>query len=191
MAKPFPRLLGAVTFSLVLVLPLGVPVTAAAATLPPSALLVAPQPKWKELSAEQKRVLAPLAKEWDSMENYRRKKWLGIVRTYMQLSPDEQQRVQERMRVWAKLSPEQRMEVREQYRQFKHLPSDQKAEVRRQWENYATLPPEDKIRFKEKASNLQPIPFNKILSNIKTDPVVAPPAIAPVSSGNGSPASSN
>ena len=37
------------------------------------------QPSWSELSPAQKRILAPLSGDWDKMEGFRRKKWLGIA----------------------------------------------------------------------------------------------------------------
>ena len=41
---------------------------AGAASPSPSLIATPPQPKWTELSVQQKIVLAPLSDEWDSME---------------------------------------------------------------------------------------------------------------------------
>jgi hypothetical protein len=71
-----------------------------------------PQPSWKELTADQQRILAPLSGEWDKMEGFRRKKWLGIAQRYQTLTPDEQSRMQRRMTAWAKLTPEERKRAR-------------------------------------------------------------------------------
>ena len=73
------------------------------------------QPSWSELNAEQKRTLAPLAGEWDKMEGFRRKKWLGIAQRYQTLSPNEQTRMQRRMTTWAKLTPDERKLARDQF----------------------------------------------------------------------------
>jgi hypothetical protein len=40
------------------------------------------QPSWSELNPDQKRILAPLSGDWDKMEGFRRKKWLGIAQRY-------------------------------------------------------------------------------------------------------------
>src|SRR5689334_16196231 len=83
--------------------------TPAWADTPTSAVIgTPPQPAWSSLSTDQRTVLAPLSKEWDNMENFRKKKWLGIAERYAKMTPDEQQRVQKRMRDWATMTPEQR-----------------------------------------------------------------------------------
>lgn len=178
MVKPFRgRLVRTVVFVL-----LGWIGMAGAGTLPPSVLVAPPQPKWHELTSEQKQVLSPLAKEWDDMEHYRRKKWLGIVKTYGKLNAGEQQRVQERMQEWVRLTPEQRRSVRQQYQEFNRLSADQKEQLKRQWQLYANLSEEEKSRLKAKAIN------GKALSGTATPPANA---LSPTSGNtpNGTPAS--
>ena len=85
-----------------------------------------PQPSWAQLNAEQKRVLAPLAGEWDKMDGFRRKKWLGIAQRYPSLSPDEQARMQRRMTDWAKLTPDERKRAREKYQSLQKAPPEKK-----------------------------------------------------------------
>jgi sortase (surface protein transpeptidase) len=60
------------------------------------------------------------------------------------MKPDEQQRVQERMREWVKLTPEQRRIVRENYATAKKLDSSQKSE---HWQKYQELPEEQKKKL--------------------------------------------
>src|SRR4030095_5762271 len=72
-----------------------------------------PQPAWTQLTAEQRTILAPLGTQWDKMENFRRKKWLGIAERYSRMAPEEQRRVQARMREWATMTPDQRAKVRD------------------------------------------------------------------------------
>ena len=81
--------------------------SAASSTPSPTVIATPAQPGWTELSAQQKSVLAPLSGTWDRMENYRRKKWLGIAQRFPAMAPDEQRRVQGQMQEWAKLTPEQ------------------------------------------------------------------------------------
>jgi hypothetical protein len=71
------------------------------------------KPSWAELGPEQQKALAPLAGEWDKLDSFRKKKWLEIGDRYTKMKPEEQQRMQERMREWVKLTPEQRRIARE------------------------------------------------------------------------------
>ncbi len=111
-----------------------------------------PQPSWAELSTEQKRVLAPLAGEWNTMDGFRRKKWLGIAQRYPSLSSDEQARMQRRMTDWAKLSPDERKRAREQYQSLQKAPPEKKEAVKQKWEEYKELPESEKSRLKAEAS---------------------------------------
>lgn len=124
---------------------------AAIAAEPPATVLIGtpPQPGWSQLNTQQKNILAPLSKDWDSMENIRRKKWLGIADRYPSMKPDEQQRMQDRMREWASLSPAERSKVRDTYKDFNQLPSEQKQVVKQKWEAYSNLSPEERQRVRE------------------------------------------
>ena len=47
-----------------------------AAAEPPTTVIIGtpPQPGWSQLSQQQKNILAPLSKDWNSLENIRKKK---------------------------------------------------------------------------------------------------------------------
>ncbi len=109
------------------------------------------QPSWAQLTAEQKRVLAPLAGEWDKMEGFRRKKWLGIAQRYTSLTPDEQARIQRRMTDWAKLTPDERKRARDQYMSLQNAPPEKKEAVKQKWQEYKELPESEKARLKAEA----------------------------------------
>lgn len=144
------RYLGAIVLGLALA-------SAVATAEPPATAIIGtpPQPGWSFLSAQQKAILAPLAVEWDKMDNIRRKKWLSMAERYPSLKPEEQQRVQERMREWAGLTPEQRAKVRDSYKEFNQLPSEQKQTVKQKWEAYSNLPPEEKQRVRQSGKSAQ------------------------------------
>lgn len=108
-----------------------------------------------QLSAQQKTILAPLAKDWDKMENIRKKKWLLIAGRYPSMHASEQQRMQFRMLEWATLTSEQRAQVRDTYKDFKHLPPEQKRLVRQKWEAYSNLTAEEKQRLRETGKSTQ------------------------------------
>ncbi len=123
----------------------------AQATPPTTAILgTPPQPEWTALSASQKKTLAPLAKDWNGMENIRRKQWLSTAERYPAMSETEKERVQKRMQDWAKLSPEQRAKARDNYRNINQLPNDQKDLIKKKWSAYANLPEEEKQGVREK-----------------------------------------
>jgi hypothetical protein len=144
------RYLGGVILSLALA-------SAAASAQPPATAVIGtpPQPGWASLNPQQKTILAPLAGEWDMMENIRRKKWLGVAERYPSLKTEEQQRIQERMRDWAALTPEQRAKTRDSYKEFSQMPSEQKAVVKQKWEAYSNLPPEEKQRVRQGGKSAQ------------------------------------
>jgi hypothetical protein len=139
---------------LILCLTLLAPIAFAA---PPATVVIGtlPQPGWSQLSPQQKTILAPLASDWEQMENVRKKKWLGIAERYPTMKPDEQIRTQDRMKEWANLTPAQRAKVRDAYKDFNQLPVDQKNTVKQKWEAYSHLPPEEKQRLRESGKSAQ------------------------------------
>lgn len=122
-----------------------------------------PQPAgtpWVELTAQQQKVLAPLAPEWNTLEKPRRDKWLGIAKRYPSMTPEEQQRVQDRMRDWVSLTPEQRRAVRERYRNLRNAPAEQREGLKQKWDEYESLPTEEKKRLAAKNKQVKPPVFS-------------------------------
>ncbi|MEW6165190.1 MAG: DUF3106 domain-containing protein [Pseudomonadota bacterium] len=115
------------------------------------------QPEWAQLSPQQRQVLAPLAAEWNGMEAFRRKKWLGIAERYATMAPEEQSRLQQRMRDWAKLTPEERRLAREKYKALKKVSPDQRESLRQNWADYKALPEAERQRLKEEAKRRPPV----------------------------------
>jgi hypothetical protein len=167
--------------------------TTVVAVEPPTSAIIGtpPQPGWIQLSAQQKDILAPLAKDWDGMENIRKKKWLGIADRYPNMKQDEQQRMQYRMREWANLTPEQRAKVRSSYKDFNQLPPEQKQVVKQKWNAYTNLPPEQQQRLREnsKSSKLLAPPTDP--SSAVTNNIATPSTTAVGSSGQAPAAEKN
>lgn len=117
------------------------------------------KPLWVELSAQQKLAIAPLSPEWDRMDETQKKKWLKIANKYPAMKPDEQARVQERIRAWVKLSPEQRMQARENFARTTQIKPEQKSA---QWQQYQQLSDEQKkqlaneVNRKKSITNIPP-----------------------------------
>lgn len=118
-----------------------------AVILPPLA-----QPSWTKLNAEQQRILAPLAVQWDKMDGFQRKKWLGIAQRYPSLSTEEQTRLQRRMTDWAKLTPDERKRARDKYKLLRKDPPEKKEAVKLKWQEYKELPESEKSRLKAEAT---------------------------------------
>ena len=146
-------------------------------TSSPTLLVTPTQPKWSDLTVPQRIVLAPLSDDWDSFENFRQKKWLGIVAHFPGLAQEEQRRIQKQMQEWGKLTPEQRKIARENYKAAKQLPIEKKQELKQKWEEYASLPPEEKERLKQQAVS-QPS-SSPVLKPILPAAVPAPSTPAP------------
>ena len=145
------------------------PLNAAKVTTPK-----ATKPLWSELTPAQQQALAPLATEWDKVDTLRKKKWLEIGNKFASMKPDEQQRIQERMREWVRLTPEQRRVARESFARTKKLDADQKSA---KWQEYQQLPEEQKKKLaaddaeKKHVANLPTAHSkNKSIPSIKSTP---------------------
>jgi hypothetical protein len=133
-------------------------------------------------------LMIALAGEWDAMGGQQKQKWLEIAIRFPSMTPDEQQRVQQRMREWVKLTPEQRRMVRENYARAKKLEPSQKSA---QWQQYQQLPEEEKLKLAADADKTKHVadPPSPSQSRVKTvAPIksgVIPPAAAPAPAGPG------
>ena len=105
---------------------------------------------WRELSANQKQVLTPLAASWESLEPAQKRKWLSVAHTYPQLAPAEQTKLQGRMAEWAALSPRERTLARLNFAESKKLPASDRVA---NWDAYKALPLEDRQFFVAKAAS--------------------------------------
>lgn len=144
------------------------------------------QPAWAELAQDQKMILAPLASEWDRLEPWRKKKWLGIAQRYPGMKADEQERVQRRMKDWVKLSSEERKAVREKYKKLTQASPEHKEALIQKWQEYKELPEEEKQRLREQAIRSKPQPKpgsirkpNPPTAAIPAGTLPVPPVVAP------------
>ncbi|CAI10166.1 hypothetical protein ebA7126 [Aromatoleum aromaticum EbN1] len=99
-------------------------------------------PGWRDLNAEQREILAPLAGDWNGMSEPHRQKWIGIADSYGRLTREEQERIRARMKAWADLQPEQRERARDQYRTLRNIPPDKREALPELWQRYRSIPPE-------------------------------------------------
>lgn len=143
MVRAHFAIIGAV--SLVLSLLLSLPARAAPTT-------PLEQPKWSELTPQQQQVLAPLAKDWDGLESFRRKKWLGIVQRYPSMTPQQQQRISTQMKTWAAMTPAERNAARERFKKLNKAPPEQREAIKQKWQQYNQLPESEKQKLKQRAA---------------------------------------
>ncbi len=95
---------------------------------------------WASLSPAQQQALAPLQREWNSIDALRKTKWIEVADRLPALSPEERSRIQTRMAEWARLSPAERGQARLNFKAAQTLPAeDRKA----RWEAYQALSAEE------------------------------------------------
>ena len=93
----------------------------------------APRTPWGNLSPEERRILGPVAPEWDRMPGYQQERLKGAARKYPSLRPIQKERFEARIRDWAAMTPEQRRTAREAYKGLRRLPPEKQHELRERW----------------------------------------------------------
>jgi Protein of unknown function (DUF3106) len=119
---------------------------AGASTTPPTAK---PQgPAWSALAPAHKEVLAPLQRDWASIDADRKAKWIEVASRFPAMSPLDRQRVQERMAEWSRMTPSERGQARLQFQEAKQLsPEDRQA----RWDAYSSLPEAQRRELAQRA----------------------------------------
>ena len=103
---------------------------------------------WAALTPEQRQALAPLQRDWPSLDASRQSKWLEVAARFPRMSADEQRRLQERMTQWTRLTPAERERARLQFQETRQLPADEK---RARWEAYQALTEEQREALAQRA----------------------------------------
>jgi hypothetical protein len=99
---------------------------------------------WLNLTASQKKALAPLAPHWAQISPGQKNKWVAMSNNFDNLSAKEQATLQERMADWASLSPQQRAQARLTFNETKNIAADEK---KTHWEAYQALSAEEKKKL--------------------------------------------
>lgn len=120
--------------------PLTKPVTPSALSVPPA--------NWRELSAKQQALLAPLERDWPEISDTQRSKWLSATPTLATMSGEEIKRVHDRIRDWTMLSGSERLNARISFQVSRQLTPEQR---QARWEAYQALPAEERRVLAEKA----------------------------------------
>ena len=110
-------------------------------------------PAWSELNPAHRKVLAPLANDWNSLDARSKERWIDVAGRYPKMKPDEQQRANQRMGEWAKLTVAQRTQARMNFQEARGL-SREEREAR--WKAYQALPEEKKRELAAKRAAALP-----------------------------------
>jgi Protein of unknown function (DUF3106) len=104
--------------------------------------------EWAALTQAQKQALAPLERDWPSIDGPRRAKWLEVAARFPTMAPDERARLQARMAEWTRMTPAERSSARLQFQATRQLPKDER---QAQWDAYQALPAEQRQALAQKA----------------------------------------
>ena len=108
----------------------------------PAAMPNAGGPNWSDLSPAHRKVLTPLANDWNGLDARSKERWIDVAGRFPKLPPDEQQRAIQRMGEWSRMTVAQRTQARMNFQETRSL-SKEEREAR--WKAYQALP-EDKKR---------------------------------------------
>jgi hypothetical protein len=107
------------------------------------------RPTWNELTPAQREALAPLSKDWETLDADRKRKWIEVAARYPNLSPDGKQKLHERMGEFSKLTPDQKKTARENFRRAYEVPAEQRQAT---VQKYQELPPDKKRELADRAA---------------------------------------
>lgn len=116
----------------------------------------ASQVTWAQLTADQKKVLAPLGAEWDTLRPWQREKMLDIARDYPKMDAKKQARVKERLNTWSRMTPYERENARIRYQQFHSLSAEKKDELRKKWAEHQKLPEAEREKLRQGSFEYDP-----------------------------------
>lgn len=105
-------------------------------------------PTWTSLSRAQQSVLAPLQRDWATIDAARKQKWLEMARRFPTLPEAERLRIQERMSEWARMSPTERGRARLQFQESRLLSAEDR---QASWEAYRALPDDERRALAQRA----------------------------------------
>jgi len=106
--------------------------------------------RWQSLTSEQRATLAPLEREWPSIDALRKQKWIALAARFKTLRPDERARITARMSEWARLTPGERGQARLRFEEARVVPApDRNA----RWQAYQALPADARQRLAARAAS--------------------------------------
>lgn len=129
---------------------------------PPPSATPAPQPKaalggpaWSSLSPAQQEALAPLQRDWPTIDANRKAKWIDVAARFPRMPAEERTRIQARMTEWARLTPAERGRARLQFQEARQFPAEDR---QARWEAYRALPEEKRAELARQGAKPPPKP---------------------------------
>ena len=110
-------------------------------------------PQWNDVSPAHRKVLAPLAADWNGLDARSKERWLDVAGRFPKMPPDEQQRATQRMGEWAHMTVAQRTQARMNFQETRSLTKEER-EAR--WKAYQALPDEKKRELAAKRAAAAP-----------------------------------
>jgi len=105
-------------------------------------------PTWASLTKTQQTALAPLQREWPTIDPRGKQKWLEMAGHFDAMPAAERQRVQERMAEWARMGPTERGRARLQFQETRQFSAEDR---QTRWEEYKALPDEQRRELAQRA----------------------------------------
>ncbi|WP_416462790.1 DUF3106 domain-containing protein [Rubrivivax gelatinosus] len=105
-------------------------------------------PSWTQLTAAQRKALAPLQDDWRNIDSTGKERWLSVAARFPKMSQSERQRVQERMAAWTQLTPSERARARLQFQQARQFSAEDR---QARWQAYQALPDDERKQLAERA----------------------------------------
>ena len=112
-----------------------------------------PTQTWNQLTYDQRKILASLGGEWDTLRPWQREKMLDIAKDYPKMDAQKQLRVQRRLNRWSRMTPFERENARQRYQQFYALSPEKQEEVRKKWLEYQKLPEAERARLRKDSAD--------------------------------------
>ena len=106
-------------------------------------------PSWASLTPAQQSALAPLQRDWGTLESSGKSKWLEVAARLPSLAPDERQRVQDRMAEWARMTPAERGRARQQFQEARQIGPESRQE---RWDAYQALPADQRRALADRSA---------------------------------------
>jgi hypothetical protein len=106
--------------------------------------------RWRDLTPSQRQALAPLEREWASIDAPRKQKWLALAGRFYSLDPEARARITDRMSEWARLSPVERGQARIRFEEARQVPVPDRKE---RWRAYQALPADAKQMLAARAAS--------------------------------------
>lgn len=104
---------------------------------------------WSSLSVQQREVLAPVQPQWGQLDAGTRDRLALLAARYPAWSPQEQQRLRERLAEWAQLSSAERQRIHLGFQAAQRVNPSAREE---KWQRYQALSPEQRLALQERGT---------------------------------------